>query len=383
MFGKQNTPLYETFLNLVEVEGLGKLDTSNVLDLTGMFADARSLKSVDLAGFETENVTTMSAMFYQCSGLSSLDVSSFNTSNVTNMEQMFQRCSSLTTLDLSSFDTSQVSDMTSMLAESDSILSLTLGANFTFNGSEATRQNVLLYIPSASGFDGTWTDGTNVYASNAIPNNTAAKYSPTYIGEPFTITYENLKGGTNPEANPATYIPTTPTITLEGATRTGAAFAGWYDNINFAGHPVTSISMGSTGNKTLYAKWDLETYTITYHLNGGINAASNPVDFTIETSTITLADATRAGYAFEGWYDNSGLTGNAITTINADSLENITLYAKWLASSDLPVDQNVSNDGSSQMPSTGDGSPLWASLIVALSFLSVSGVAAYKKGSKS
>ena len=43
-----------------------------------------------------------------------LDLSGFNTSNVTNMSQMFARMSNLTTLDLSNFDTSQVTDMSGM-----------------------------------------------------------------------------------------------------------------------------------------------------------------------------------------------------------------------------------------------------------------------------
>ena len=38
---------------------------------------------------------------------------------------------------------------------------------------------------------------------------------------------------------------------------TGGTFKGWYTNANFSGSPVTSIAPGTTGNITLYAKWEV------------------------------------------------------------------------------------------------------------------------------
>ena len=69
---------------------------------------------------------------------------------------------------------------------------------------------------------------------------------------------------------------------------------------------VTKISKGSTGNKTFYAKWKTVTYYITYHLGEGTNHGSNPDNYTIEQVPITLQNASRAGYSFEGWYKEEG-----------------------------------------------------------------------------
>jgi surface protein len=56
---------------------------------------------VTIEGMEylnTSEVTNMTNMFYQCSSLTSLDLSSFNTSRVTSMAFMFQGCSNLQTI---------------------------------------------------------------------------------------------------------------------------------------------------------------------------------------------------------------------------------------------------------------------------------------------
>lgn len=109
----------------------------------------------------------------------------------------------------------------------------------------------------------------------------------------------------------------------------GYSFIGWYTALT-GGVAVTSIAKGTTGNKTLYAIWEATSYTITYNLNGGENDESNPSSYTIETSTITLADATKSGYTLDGWYD-AATEGNKVLTIEEGSTGNKTLYAIWEA----------------------------------------------------
>ena len=142
----------------------------------------------------------------------------------------------------------------------------------------------------------------------------------------YTISY-NLNGGTN-GANPDTYTNETPTITLQPATKTGYTFNGWYDNAEFTGDAVTEITLGTTGDITLYAKFTINTYNITYNLNNGINGA-NPNTYTVETPTIILEQATKTGYTFNCWYDNAEFSGNAITEIILGSVGNVTFYAKF------------------------------------------------------
>ena len=71
----------------------------------------------------------------------------------------------------------------------------------------------------------------------------------------YKITYK-MNGGINAEINPDTYTIETETIVLEAPEREGYTFAGWYTDSKFSSKSkVTEIKLGSTGNKTLYAKW--------------------------------------------------------------------------------------------------------------------------------
>ena len=71
----------------------------------------------------------------------------------------------------------------------------------------------------------------------------------------YTISYE-LGGGTNNPNNPSTYDVYSQNITLSAPEKDGYMFVGWYDNEQFTGDAITTIPTGSTGDKTLYAKWE-------------------------------------------------------------------------------------------------------------------------------
>jgi uncharacterized repeat protein (TIGR02543 family) len=110
--------------------------------------------------------------------------------------------------------------------------------------------------------------------------------------------------------------------------RNGYTFQGWYreeactNAWNFGTDRVLS-------NTTLYARWALVTYSITYNLDGGTNNGANPSGYTIESAAITLADPTKTNYAFTGWYSDSGFT-TPVSTIPEGSTGNRTFYAKWV-----------------------------------------------------
>jgi len=93
---------------LIVIDGLQNLNTSQVVNMLGMFDGCSSLTSLDVSHFDTSNVTDMAYMFCDCSALTSLDVSHFDTGNVEFMTGMFSGCSGLTSLDLSSFNTHYV-----------------------------------------------------------------------------------------------------------------------------------------------------------------------------------------------------------------------------------------------------------------------------------
>ncbi len=119
---------------------LSNFDTSHVTDMSAMFIGCGRLVSLDLKNFNTSKVHEMEEMFASCSALASLDLSHFNTSEVTNMSSMFKGCSKLTSLDLSNFDTSIVNDMSSMFNGCSDLTSLDL-SSFVFDSGYTQAAN--------------------------------------------------------------------------------------------------------------------------------------------------------------------------------------------------------------------------------------------------
>ena len=112
--------------DITTIQGLNYLNTSQVTDMSAMFAECESLTSLDVSNFNTANVTNMRGMFGACESLTSLDVSNFNTANVANMTMMFDGCSGLTSLDVSHFNTAKVTEMTYLFERCTGLTTLDL-----------------------------------------------------------------------------------------------------------------------------------------------------------------------------------------------------------------------------------------------------------------
>ena len=77
---------------------------------------------------------------------------------------------------------------------------------------------------------------------------------------------------------------------------------------------------------TIEPVWSLQTFTITYILNGGTNNEGNVVKFTVEDE-VTLLLPTKEYADFSGWYLESTFV-NKIEQFSG-KYSDITLYAKW------------------------------------------------------
>jgi uncharacterized protein (TIGR02145 family)/uncharacterized repeat protein (TIGR02543 family) len=206
------------------------------------------------------------------------------------------------------------------------------GANYDFGATVTVAGNTGTLV--RTGYTFTW---WNTQADGSGTNRAAGSMFTLGAGnvtlyakwtlDTYTITY-SLDGGTN-GTNPTTYNTTTATIALANPTKNGYTFVGWYENAGLTGSAISSIPTGSTGDKIFWAKWVLATYTITYNLDGGINNGNNPATCAVTSSTIMLADPTKNGYGFAGWFDNDGLTGTGVTSIPAGSTGDKVFWAKW------------------------------------------------------
>ncbi len=89
---------FDDLKNLTSIEGLEYLKTSEVTNMSSMFAYCSSLQSLDLSKFDVSKVTDMGSMFAYCSSLRSIDLSKFEVENVEDADYMFYGCSSLRTI---------------------------------------------------------------------------------------------------------------------------------------------------------------------------------------------------------------------------------------------------------------------------------------------
>lgn len=86
--------------------------------------------------------------------------------------------------------------------------------------------------------------------------------------------------------------------------RKGYTLKGWYTSKDSQTEQTEYDSAQTvSGTMTLYAGWELDTYTISYELGGGSFAAGagNPESYTVESDAITLKDPSKDGYIFLGW----------------------------------------------------------------------------------
>ena len=153
-------------------------------------------------------------------------------------------------------------------------------------------------------------------SGDKVPSGTANANMSRYYsnGEvaSFTVTFEynNATGGNTTKTKSVSYNGTYGT--LPTPTKTGCTFVGWYKQSSFDTVVTASTVVTVLGNHTLYAKWDVTKYTITYNLNGGSLGSNMVTVFTVDDLPFSIANPTKVGYRFNGW------SGTDITGTTAD-----------------------------------------------------------------
>lgn len=194
--------------------------------------------------------------------------------------------------------------------------------NLTYNA------NITLPTPTRSGykFGGWYMDSslTIAFTSTKVPAEDTVLYAKwikeyqiifeTNTNEvfPSLIRYENEKYGTLP----------TPT-------KVGHIFAGWYTSSTFDEASKVDSNMVVTSSVTLYAKFNVLQYTITFNANGGTLTSPSQVTYNYGETINAPSNPTRTGFIFAGWYTDVSLTTEFI--FNTMPAQNIQLYAKWVA----------------------------------------------------
>lgn len=108
----------------------------------------------------------------------------------------------------------------------------------------------------------------------------------------------------------------------------GYEFSGWYQNAADIGVKAKVEKLYMAKEWKLYGKFTPIEYTIQYVYNDGKATSTNPTTYTVESDTITLADATGAdwGKTFLEWHDENG---QKITEIPTGSTGDRVITAYW------------------------------------------------------
>lgn len=219
-------------------------------------------------------------------------------------------------------------------------------------------------------FDGWYSGTTKISSSNpytfTMPDsNVSYTAKGKRTANTYTVSF-NKKGGSGTDVTQTLTYDKSEALKLNTYTKTGYTFKGW--DTNSAGTTVVYTdgasvkNLASSGTYTLYAVWQINTWTISYNANGGTGAPSsqtktynidltlsstkptrsstNPTAFTITynanggTVSKSSDSAKRTTtYSFNKWNtksDGSGTNYNSGATYKANAAA--TLYAQWNSS---------------------------------------------------
>ena len=193
--------------------------------------------------------------------------------------------------------------------------------------SYTVEETFTLPTPTRNGY--TFTGWTGTGLSGLTKSVTIQKgstgnrsYTANWTANSYSISY-NLNGGS---ASLKTSYNVEESFTLPTPTRNGYTFTGWTGTgLNGLTKNVT-ISKGSTGNRSYTANWSVNTYSISYNLNGG--SASVKTNYNVEES-FTLPIPTRAGYNFTGWTGTGLSSATYNVTVNKGNTGNRNYIANW------------------------------------------------------
>lgn len=148
--------------------------------------------------------------------------------------------------------------------------------------------------------------------------------SPAGYGTVDVASIDEIMPGTATTNSANTYTVKSITVTATPAATTAEytyAFDSW------SGLPATVTEDATvTANFTRTAR----TYSVTLHTNEGTINSGDVTDYTFGTGATLPTDVTKAGAEFVGWYENSGLTGSAVTEIATTETGDKEYWAKWI-----------------------------------------------------
>lgn len=195
-----------------------------------------------------------------------------------------------------------------------------------------TRAADAQYTYTFKGWFTAATGGTQISASTTVTGNVTYYAQWTATLRSYTATFNGNGGGT-PSPSTITKTYGSELGTLPTCSRTGYTFLGWY-TASSGGTKISSTTK-ITSTVTYYAQWSINSYTLTYDVNGGnaVSPASKSIQYGSAYGTLptpTRASTAQYSYTFAGWY-TAATGGTQVTANTTMGAGNTTIYAHWTA----------------------------------------------------
>ena len=195
-----------------------------------------------------------------------------------------------------------------------------------------TRAANAQYTYTFKGWFTAATGGTQISSSTTVTGNVTYYAQWTANIRSYTATFNGNGGGT-PSPSTITKTYGSELGTLPTCSRTGYTFLGWY-TASSGGTKISSTTK-ITSTVTYYAQWSINSYTLTYNVNGGnaVSPASKSVQYGSAYGTLptpTRASTAQYSYTFAGWY-TAATGGTQVTANTTMGAGNTTIYAHWTA----------------------------------------------------
>ena len=202
----------------------------------------------------------------------------------------------------------------------------TYGQDLTLSSTKPTRTGYSFVCWNTKS-DGT---GTNYNPSGKYTSNSGATLYAIWKADTYTVSY-NMNGGSGSISNQTKTYGQELTLSSTKPTRTGYSFVCWNTKSDGTGTNYNpSGKYTANSGATLYAIWKINTWTVSYNMNGGSGSISNQTKTYGQDLTLSNTKPTRTGYEFVGWSTNKDATSAQYAaggkyTANSGA----TLYAIW------------------------------------------------------
>lgn len=170
---------------------------------------------------------------------------------------------------------------------------------------------------------------TTFYDSFKMPACDITVTAKTYLYN-YRIKYATEGQGITYYGTPVSEYNVETEVTLPRGAKLGYKFEGWYTDESLT-NKITKIEKGSMGDITVYPKFILDGFTITYHLpRGATNNPNNVSTYTVDDEVVFYAPE-MPEREFIGWYKTEDFSKGYITSLSAGCTGDMELYPCFLS----------------------------------------------------